>query len=240
MSALPNAVYANPTTPCWTPAGGGGGGTGPTGPEGPTGPAGGGGSTGIFESIGLYAPDISNVLPFVTGGYSGSNAFIVENVKSLNGNGFLNPAYGSFSSTQTQTIGFAAPQGFDYDTQDTNPPIGMSCGFPSPTISVTDGGTYKVHTCIQATNIAPSGTDAVDVWLSASGFPVANSARTLSLTSSNAYTFACEWIVTLSPGDGIEVVGFAPGSSNLQAFAVPASSPVPVIPSIITTVLRIA
>ena len=36
MSALPNVVYANPTTPCWAPAGSGGG----TGPTGPTGPAG--------------------------------------------------------------------------------------------------------------------------------------------------------------------------------------------------------
>ena len=48
MSLLANTVYANPVTPCWTPAGAGGGPTGPTGPAGgagatgATGPAGGG------------------------------------------------------------------------------------------------------------------------------------------------------------------------------------------------------
>lgn len=47
MSLLGSQVYANATTPLWTPAGSGGGPTGPTGtsgPTGPTGPAGGGGT----------------------------------------------------------------------------------------------------------------------------------------------------------------------------------------------------
>jgi len=50
MSVVPSSVYANPTTPCFVPAGGGGG-SGPTGPTGPTGPSGGGTGSGLTNPV---------------------------------------------------------------------------------------------------------------------------------------------------------------------------------------------
>lgn len=50
MSVVPSSVYANPTTPCFVPAGGGGG-SGPTGPTGPTGPSGGGTGGGLTNPV---------------------------------------------------------------------------------------------------------------------------------------------------------------------------------------------
>jgi hypothetical protein len=48
-----------------------------------------------------------------------------------------------------------------------------------------------------------------------------------------------EWFLNISAGDNVSVVAYA-AVSGLQVLALPASSPVPAIPSIITTVLRIA
>lgn len=64
MSLLGTQVFANPSTPCWVPAGGGGGGpTGPTGSIGPTGPAGGGGGgSGLVSQQDFAVPMTAYVL----------------------------------------------------------------------------------------------------------------------------------------------------------------------------------
>lgn len=235
MSLLPSAVYANSDTPCWIPAGGGG-----TGPTGPTGPAGGGGSNVSFETISLYAPDISNALPFVTGGFTGSNSFVVENVKSINGSGFFAPEYGSFSSTQIQTLASNVPLPIVYDTWDINPPIGMTVTLPSSQIVVTLGGVYKVLASIQCDNTAGSGADVMDMWVAVNGNPVANSATRLAINANIESLMTVEWFLPLDPLDSVEVYAIAPASATLRLLAIPAAPPVPAIPSIITTVLRIA
>ena len=252
MSLLPSAVYANPDTPCWTPAGGGGGGTGPAGPAGPTGPAGsggptgptgpagGGGPTGTFQSISLYAPDISNTLPFVSGGLTGPNQFVMTNIKSINGSGYFTPEYGSFSSTQIQGLTSNVPLAVVYDTADINPPIGMTCSLPSSQIVVTNGGVYKVLSSLQCDNTAGGGADVLDMFVAVNGTPVPNSATRLAINAATESVMTVEWFLPMGPGDTVEVVALAPASSTLQLLAVPAAPPVPVIPSIITTVLRIA
>jgi len=50
---------------------------------------------------------------------------------------------------------------------------------------------------------------------------------------------AVEWFLDLSAGDTLAVIGFS-STTGLQALAVASAGPVPAIPSIITTIVRIA
>jgi len=161
----------------------------------------------------------------------------LSGVRNINGALYVKPAYGSFSSTQTQGLTSNVVLPVVYDTADVTP-VGLTCSLPSADIVVTSAGTYKVLTSIQADHTA-SGTGTFQFWVAQNGTAVPNSATRVVLNQNLEQVMTVEWFLDVSAGDTIAVEAYST-SSGQQLLAVAAASPVPAVPSIITTVLRIA
>lgn len=151
---------------------------------------------------------------------------------------FASPAaYGSFSSTQTQTLTATTPLPVIYDTADVEP-FGVSCALPSADIVVGVAGVYKVLASAQCDRTAGSSGD-LEMWVSVGGTAVPNSATRININQNIESVMTVEWLLDLAVGDEVAVVVYSAVAGN-QLLAVPAAAPVPAIPSIITTLLRIA
>lgn len=162
----------------------------------------------------------------------------LSGVAIINNQPYFSPTYGSFSSTQTQTIAATTDVPITYDTADITP-VGMTCTLaPSADIVITNAGTYKVLTSLQCDKTT-GGADQLDMWVSVNGTAVPNSATKLQINQNQESVMTVEWFLTLAASDAVSVHTYAP-TAGLQALAVAAAPPVPAIPSIITTVLRIA
>jgi hypothetical protein len=103
---------------------------------------------------------------------------------------------------------------------------------------VTAAGTYKVLSSIQADRTGTL-TGTFHFWVAQNGTAVPNSATQVVLNQNLEQVMTVEWFLDASAGDTIAVEAYST-SSGQQLLAVAASSPVPAVPSIITTVLRIA
>ena len=114
----------------------------------------------------------------------------------------------------------------------------MTCSLPSADVVLTNAGTYKVLTSIQADHTAP-GTGTFQFWVAINGTAVPNSATQVVLNQNLEQVMAVEWFLDVSAGDAVSIEAYST-SAGQQLLAVPASSPVPAVPSIITTLLRIA
>lgn len=153
------------------------------------------------------------------------------------------PAYGSFSSTQTQLINAAfpllSPLTLAYDTADV-PPVGVAViGFPGAApIRVAAAGVYKVLSSVQLDKTT-GGLADVDLYITANGVPVPNSATKLNINQNQEDLMTVEWFITL-PALGVIEVVLESAVAGIRALAVPAAGTVPSIPSVITTILRIA
>jgi len=165
----------------------------------------------------------------------------LSGVATINGQPYppvaVAPAYGSFSSTQTQTVAALTDVPLIYDTADVTP-VGMTCTLPSADIVVTNAGTYKCLASVQCDKTT-GGTNELDLWVSINGTGVPNSATRLQINQNQEALMTVEWFLPLAAADAVSVHLYSP-VAGLQALAVAASAPVPAIPSIITTVLRIA
>lgn len=153
-------------------------------------------------------------------------------------------AYGSFSSTQSQFIALPATEfPLAYDTADVTP-SGVSCSFPSSQISVAATGVYSVLASVQVDKAGGGGggggTDILDFYISINGVGAPNSATRVAIAASVETVMTVEWFLQLGAGDYVEVVLYSPSSSFFRALAIPTAPPVPAIPSIITTIQRIA
>jgi hypothetical protein len=149
--------------------------------------------------------------------------------------GPFDPAYGSFSSTQSQNITQNQPRTFSYDTQDLTP-VGVSQS--GANIVVQRAGTYKVLTSIQC-NKTTGGAGDMEMWVAVNTTAVPNSATRIQINQNQELVMAVEWFLNLSAGDTLAIAGFS-STTGLQALAVASAPPVPAIPSIITTIMRIA
>ena len=151
------------------------------------------------------------------------------------------PAYGSFSSTQIQNINPAfptlAPLPLVYDTNDVVP-FGVNVVLPSADIIVAATGLYKVLSSVQLDRTA-GGNSTVDMYITVNGNAVPNSATKLTINQNQEDIMTVEWFLNLAATDSVNIVLYSTDSSN-QALAVVAAPPVPAIPSVITTILRIA
>jgi hypothetical protein len=161
----------------------------------------------------------------------------ITNLGSINGAPYFSPSYGSFSSTQTQALTSNVVLPVVYDTADVTP-VGLTCSLPSADIVVTSAGTYKVLSSIQADHTA-LGTGTFQFWVAQNGTAVPNSATQVVLNQNLEQVMTVEWFLDVSAGDTIAVEAYST-SAGQQLLAVAASSPVPAVPSIITTILRIA
>jgi len=146
-------------------------------------------------------------------------------------------AYGSFSSTQTQPINNLIATPITYDTNDITP-VGMFNGPSLDSITILKAGVYKVVASAQCDNAAV-GVLQLDMWLKLGLFPLPNSATRVAINANQEVVMTVEWIVEVAAGQIISIncLSSAPGP---QLLAVPAGVIVPAIPSIITTVVRIA
>ena len=154
----------------------------------------------------------------------------------LQGKGFA-PAYGSFSSTQTQPLSGGVPLPFVYDTKDVASSTGVNVLFPSSEIIVTNAGTYKILSSLQCDSTV--GLQSINMYLQVNGTPVANTATRVVVNVNLESLMTVEWFIDLGAGDKVEIVGYDLIGGS-QALAIAAAPPVPAIPSIITTILRIA
>jgi hypothetical protein len=147
------------------------------------------------------------------------------------------PAYASFSSTQTQTIapGVAVP--ITYNTVDVQP-VGIVQG-PSPdAITVLQSGVYRILASLQCDNTVP-GAQELDMFLTVGVTALPNSATRVAINQAQETVMTVEWIVPLTAGQFFAVT-CASAVVGLRALAVAAAGVIPAIPSIITTVMRIA
>jgi hypothetical protein len=145
------------------------------------------------------------------------------------------PAYGSFSSTQIQTITQNTPLPFTYDTQDITPD-GVSQSGAS--IVVQKAGVYKILTSLQCDKTTGTAGD-MEMWIGKNGTAVPNTATRIQINQNQECVMSVEWFLDLSAGDTLAVIGIS-STTGLRAVAFPSASPIPAIPSIITTILRIA
>jgi hypothetical protein len=124
-----------------------------------------------------------------------------------------------------------------YDTTDITP-VGMSCATPSASIVVVFTGVYKVLSSVQCDKTTVAVGD-LEMWIAVNGTAVPKSATRLAINQNLEALMTVEWFVELTAGDAVSI-NLASSADGLQALAVPAAAPVPAIPSIITTVVRIA
>lgn len=153
------------------------------------------------------------------------------------------PAYGSFSSQATQNLNVAPTTTPLYYTDDDIVAVNVSSAITSPYLTVANKGTYKVLSSVQLDKTA-GGNAPVDLWIELNDVAVPNSATKLSLNQNQEDTMTIEWFVDCGAGQRISIVAYDPTSSgDIRALAVASTlpfAPCPAIPSIITTVLRIA
>lgn len=147
-------------------------------------------------------------------------------------------AYGSFSSTTTQNLAQNTELVVQYNTADVSA-VGLNTPtFPASIIKVAYGGVYKVLASIQVDKTT-GGTADIDMYPLINGTAVPNSATKLSVTQNTEDVMTVEWFLTLNATDNISIACYTT-STGVRLLAVPASAPIPAIPSIILTILRIA
>jgi hypothetical protein len=71
------------------------------------------------------------------------------------------------------------------------------------------------------------------------GVPVPNSATRLNVTKTGEDIMTVEWYLTLSANQAVSIALYS-SSTGFRALAIPEASPVPAVPSIILTLMRIA
>lgn len=150
-------------------------------------------------------------------------------------------AYGSFSSSATQTAPLGSPILLFY-TDDDVPAVGCSSAITSPYITVVNAGVYKVLTSVQM-NKTGGGNAEVDMYPEVDGVPVSNSATKLQINNTEESVMTVEWFLQMGAGSRVAIALYTPTTNDIQALAVPAvvgPPAIPAIPSIITTLLRIA
>ena len=147
------------------------------------------------------------------------------------------PAYGSFSSTQTQVVTQNVVLPIVFNTVDIVP-AGVTCVVPSPNILINVGGVYRVLASLQCDRTM-GGNGELDMWIAVNGTAVPNSATKLQINQNEELVMTVEWLVTLAIGNTVSINLFSP-NIGMRALAVAAAPPVPAIPSIITTIQRIA
>lgn len=195
-----------------------------------------GSDTGM--SIDWIEGGTNTTYPFMSMGPTAGEV-LLSGIKSINGNGYFAPTYGSFSSTQIQPISAVSATPIVFDTADVTP-AGITWTGPSANIQADLAGTYKVLASIQCDKTG-GGSAELDMWVAINGNAVPNSASKLEINQNQESVMTVEWLLSLGAGDNVSIECFDPtGSTDLRLLAVPAAPIVPAVPSIITTIQRIA
>ena len=147
------------------------------------------------------------------------------------------PIYASYSSTQTQNITQNLVLPLVYNTEDISA-SGISCTLPSANIFVSKPGVYKVVASLQCDRNA-AGAASINMYPSINGVAVPNSATRVIINQNLESLMTVEWYLNLTQGQYITIDAFST-VTGARALAIAASNPVPLIPSIITTIMKIS
>jgi len=145
----------------------------------------------------------------------------------------------AYSSTQTQSIFANTVLPLIYDTEDV-PPTLVGCPIPDSEIVPSNSGLYKVLASIQL-NRTSAGNSTVVMFPRLNGVEVANSATYLKINQQEEDVMTVEWFIYIVSGEPLQICVYSTDSDN-ECLAVVRDPPngIPAVPSIITTILRIA
>jgi len=147
---------------------------------------------------------------------------------------FAASRYGSFYDTTTQTATVInTATAITFNTTDLS--NGVFIGSPTSRIVVDSEGIYNFDTSFQLDKTA-GGTAEFYFWLRLNGVDVPDSASQIRIQGNNAEIFASlNYFFDLKANDYVELM-FSVSDLSVELLAVPATAPVPGIPSIILTV----
>ena len=147
--------------------------------------------------------------------------------------------YGSFSSTQSQTVtGANTTTVLTYNTTEAASQAYNSGG----KIYVQASGIYRIFFSIQC-DTTSGGAQSVLVWIRVNGVNAPRTNSFFTIANNGENVAASEFILSLLAGDYIEIV-FQSSDANMtaQAFAAGGTPPnnYPSVPSIVTNIQKIA
>lgn len=142
--------------------------------------------------------------------------------------------YGSFYDTTTQTATtINTAKAITFNTTDLS--NGVYLGTPTSRVYVDTPGIYNFDTSFQLDKTT-GGVDQFYFWFRLNGTDVPNSASQIRIQGNDAEIFSSlNYFFNLNAGDYVEMM-FSTSSLNVELLSVPATAPVPGIPSIILTV----
>ena len=142
--------------------------------------------------------------------------------------------YGSFYDTTTQTATtINTATAVTFNTTDLS--NGVYIGSPTSRIYVDTAGIYNFALSFQIDKTS-GGAANFYIWFRLNGTNIANSAGLIQIQGNNAEIFsAYNLFLNLKANDYVEIM-FSVNDLDVELLAVPATAPVPAIPSIILTV----
>ena len=147
--------------------------------------------------------------------------------------------YGSFSSTQAQTVtGANVTTIMTYNNTD----VASQIYFSGSKIYVQATGVYRVLSSVQF-DTSSGGAQRVTYWYRKNGTNIDNTASTFTIANNGENVGTVEIMVSLLAGDYVELVMISPDSNMTAAYTAPtgvAPNNVPAVPSIITVIQKIA
>lgn len=144
--------------------------------------------------------------------------------------------YGSFSSTQTQTIPtINTAQAITCNSTEISSGISV---VSNSRFTFSRAGLYRLSFSVQI-NKPSSGNDSMWIWLRKNGTDVPNSATRLFIQGNNSYAVASwDFIQNLSAGDYLELM-FAVADTQIQLQVISASGFAPAAPSVLVQITQV-
>jgi len=154
------------------------------------------------------------------------------NLYAILGSGSLRS--GAFYDTTTHTAA-VINTAYAITYNSTSLAQGVSIGTPTSRVYVDRTGSYNIQFSLQLISTNASAKD-VFIWADVNGTSVPESATKLTLSGSNsALVAAWNFVIRMSAGDYFRLM-WSTTNTNVQIAHIPASAPVPGIPSVILTV----